>query len=241
MCSSDLTAGDLCDRIERGRVKHVVVSAANVDKFAEVPGSYTRIVVGGDAPGWTSYAGSRSASPSFTPTAPTQATDPLLLYFTSGTTSKPKLVMHTHQSYPIGHLSTLYWTGLKPGYKHWNISSPGWAKHAWSCFFTPWIAEATVFIRNYTRFHARTVLDTLVEHQITSLCAPPTVWRMLIQERLGDWKTSIRELVGAGEPLNPEVIEQVQGAWGITIRDGFGQTETTAQVGNPPGLRVKPG
>jgi acetyl-CoA synthetase len=165
----------------------------------------------------------------------------MLLYFTSGTTAKPKLVMHTHQSYPVGHLTTLYWAGLQPGDRHWNISSPGWAKHAWSCFFTPWNAEATVFIYNYARFSAQAVLNALVAHRVTTLCAPPTVWRMLIQEPLSDYKVSLREALSAGEPLNPEVIDQVQRAWGLTIRDGYGQTETTAQIGNPPDQKLKPG
>src|SRR5439155_19572007 len=97
--------------------------------------------------------------------------------------SKPKLVLHTHQSYPVGHLSTMHWIGLQPGDIHLNISSPGWAKHAWSCFFAPWNAGVCIFI-NYSRFHAAGLLATLEKHRITSLCAPPTVWRMLIQENL---------------------------------------------------------
>ena len=165
----------------------------------------------------------------------------MLLYFTSGTTARPKLVVHTHQSYPVGHLSTLYWIGVQAGDRHWNISSPGWAKHAWSSFFAPWNAEATVFIFNYERFNAKAVLEALVRHQVTTLCAPPTVWRMLIQQPLGEYRVALREVLSAGEPLNPEVIGQVQKAWGLRIRDGYGQTETTAQIGNSPGQPVKPG
>ena len=236
-----LTTADLQDRVDRGRVRHVVVGAANVGKFDNVRGSFTRIAVNGATDGWSDYAESRRASTTFTPLEPTAATDPMLLYFTSGTTAKPKLVMHTHQSYPVGHLSTLYWIGLKPGDRHWNISSPGWAKHAWSCFFAPWNAEATVFIYNYARFNAKTVLSALGTHGVTTLCAPPTVWRMLIQEPLADYRVSLREVLSAGEPLNPEVIDQVQRAWGVTIRDGYGQTETTAQIGNSPGQQLKPG
>ena len=138
------------------------------------------------------------------------AHDPLLLYFTSGTTAQPKLVLHSHESYPVGHLSTMYWIGLQPGDVHWNISSPGWAKHAWSCFFAPWNAGATVFVFNYERFSAKAALEVIQRCGVTSLCAPPTVWRMLIQEDLAAWKLPLRELVGAGEPLNPEVIEQVE-------------------------------
>ena len=236
-----VSADDLADRFDRGAVKHVICTASATAKFDEFRGAYTRIVVGGVAPGWHDYAGSAQQPSTFTPDAPTQATDPLFLYFTSGTTSKPKLVLHSHQSYPVGHLSTMYWIGLKPGDVHWNISSPGWAKHAWSCLFAPWNAGATIFIYNYARFNAPSALDVLVRNKVTSLCAPPTVWRMLMQQDLGQYKTSLRELVGAGEPLNPEVIDIVQRAWGLTIRDGFGQTETTAQVGNPPGQKSKPG
>jgi acetyl-CoA synthetase len=239
-----VSTDDLADRFDRGGVKHVVCTASATDKFAAFPGAYTRVAVGapGQPPaGWIDYAASNAAPTPFTPDAPTAATDPLFLYFTSGTTSKPKLVMHSHQSYPVGHLSTMYWIGLKPGDVHWNISSPGWAKHAWSCLFAPWNAGATVFIYNYARFNAPAALDMLVRNKVTSLCAPPTVWRMLMQQDLASYKTSLRELVGAGEPLNPEVIDIVQRAWGITIRDGFGQTETTAQIGNPPGQKLKPG
>jgi acetyl-CoA synthetase len=236
-----LTVDDLQDRVTRGRVAHVVADAADVAKFEKVHGQFTKIAVNGDVPGCHRYEESRDADPVFTPDGKTRATDPLLLYFTSGTTSKPKLVLHTHQSYPVGHLSTLYWIGLQPGDRHWNISAPGWAKHAWSCVFAPWNAGATVFIFNYAKFQAKIVLDALVTHKVTTLCAPPTVYRMLVQERLTDYRTSLREIVGAGEPLNPEVIEQVKRAWGLTIRDGYGQTETTAQVGNSPGQFVKPG
>jgi acetyl-CoA synthetase len=240
-----VSTDDLADRFDRGGVKHVVCTASATPKFDVFPGAYTRVAVGApgaQAPaGWQDYAASNRQPATFVPDAPTRATDALFLYFTSGTTSKPKLVLHDHQSYPVGHLSTMYWIGLKPGDVHWNISSPGWAKHAWSCLFAPWNAGATIFIYNYARFNAPAVLDVLVRNKVTSLCAPPTVWRMLMQQDLGRYKTSLRELVGAGEPLNPEVIDIVQRAWGITIRDGFGQTETTAQVGNPPGQPVKAG
>ncbi|MHB8666865.1 MAG: AMP-binding protein [Burkholderiales bacterium] len=238
-----LTPDDLLDRFERGNVRHVVVGVANVEKFATLAGGYTRIAVGGTAPGWHSFADAGAHPANFTPDGPTMANDPMLLYFTSGTTSKPKLVLHTQQSYPVGHLSTMYWIGLRPGDVHLNISSPGWAKHAWSCFFAPWNAGACIFIYNYARFNAKALLAVLERCGVTTLCAPPTVWRMLIQEDLAGYRgrLKIRELLGAGEPLNPEVIGQVKAAWGITLRDGFGQTETTALVGNSPGQALKPG
>ena len=236
-----LTAVDLQDRIDRGHVRYVVTSAATVSKFAELTGAFTRIAVGGASSGWHRYEAARDGAATFTPIGDTRARDPMLLYFTSGTTARPNLVMHTHQSYPVGHLSTMYWLGVQPGDRHWNISSPGWAKHACSCVFAPWNAEATVFIFNYARFHAGAVLDAVVRHAVTTLCAPPTVWRMLIQEPLGKYRVALREVLSAGEPLNPEVIERVRTAWRLTIRDGYGQTETTAQIGNSPGQPVKVG
>jgi acetyl-CoA synthetase len=236
-----LARNDLADRFARGRVRHVVVAADVAAKFADLPGDYTRIVVGNEVPGWVSYEQGYQASAHLGPDGETRADDPMLLYFTSGTTATPKLVLHSHQSYPVGHLSTMYWLGLRPGDVHLNISSAGWAKHAWSCFFAPWNAGATIFIANQPRFNARGLLDTIARCGVTTFCAPPTVWRMLIQEDLAVWSVRLKELISAGEPLNPEVIERVKAAWGLTIRDGYGQTETTALAGNTPGQRLKPG
>ncbi len=236
-----LARNDLADRFARGRVRHVVVAADVAAKFADLPGDYTRIVVGSEVPGWVSYENCYWGPAQFTPDGETLADDPLLLYFTSGTTATPKLVLHSHQSYPVGHLSTMYWLGLRPGDVHLNISSPGWAKHAWSCFFAPWNAGATIFIANQPRFNARGLLDTIARRGVTTFCAPPTVWRILIQENLAAWSVRLKELISAGEPLNPEVIERVKAAWGLTIRDGYGQTETAALAGNSPGQSLKPG
>jgi acetyl-CoA synthetase len=249
--STLLQPADLEDRIARGHVRHVIAEAGLVTRFAGLPGDWTRIVAGpahtyygapDDAGQWHNYAEAASAPAEFTPDGVTRASDPLLLYFTSGTTSQPKLVGHTQVSYPVGHLSTMYWIGIQPGDVHLNISSPGWAKHAWSNLFAPWNASATILILNQARFNAQKMLAALGDCGVTTFCAPPTVWRMLIQADLSAADVSVlRECVAAGEPLNPEVIEQVRKAWGITVRDGFGQTETTAQVGNPPGQPVKAG
>ncbi|OEU92184.1 AMP-dependent synthetase [Streptomyces abyssalis] len=239
-----LGPADLTDRIERGEARHVVVRAEDTGKFADVEGGYTRIAVGGaDGPGdgWLAYEDAYGASADFEPDGPTRADDTLLLYFTSGTTARPKLVEHTHVSYPVGHLATMYWIGLQPGDVHLNISSPGWAKHAWSNVFAPWNAEATIFIYNYTRFDPDRLLAEIESAGVSSFCAPPTVWRMLIQADLSKLTAVPREVVAAGEPLNPEVIEHVRRAWGRTIRDGFGQTETAVQVANSPGQQLKPG
>ncbi|MFG6279077.1 AMP-binding protein [Microbacterium sp. 5K110] len=236
-----LGPGDLADRVERAEIRHVIVGTADADKFDDLPESLGRIVVGEELPGWARYddAFLLEAPPARHPG--TLADDRLLLYFTSGTTSKPKLVEHTQVSYPVGHLSTMYWLGLEPGDVHLAISSPGWAKHAWSCFFAPWIAGATVLALNYARFSAERLLNELERDRVTTFCAPPTVWRMLIQADLAGRRGALREVVSAGEPLNPEVIAHVQRAWGLDIRDGYGQTEMTAIVANTPGAALVPG
>ncbi|MCP3467067.1 AMP-binding protein [Bradyrhizobium sp. CCGUVB23] len=236
-----LTADELRDRLDRGKARAVVAAQDQVAKFASLNANGLVPIVVGAADGWLSYDEAAKAAESFTPDGPTQADDPMLLYFTSGTTAKPKLVRHSQRSYPVGHLSTMYWLGLQPGDVHLNISSPGWAKHAWSCFFAPWNAGATIFVVNQPRFDAKGLLATIGRCGVTTLCAPPTVWRLFIQENLAAFNVSLREACGAGEPLNPEVIDQVRAAWGLTIRDGYGQTETTALAGNSPGQKVKIG
>jgi acetyl-CoA synthetase len=241
-----LGTADLIDRMERGNVRHVIAAAADVGKFDDVPGEFTRIHVGnrnsgaGEV-GWHDFAEAFAAPAAPLPHPDTAPGDPLLLYFTSGTTSRPKLVEHTQVSYPVGHLSTMYWLGLRVGDVHLAISSPGWAKHAWSCFFAPWIAEATIFVYNYARFDAAALMQKIRDEGVTSFCAPPTVWRMLIQSDLSGGPGRLREAISAGEPLNPEVINQIRSNWGLTIRDGYGQTEMTAVVGNTPGSPVKDG
>ncbi len=236
-----LGTDDLADRIGRGGAQFVIANSADTAKFSGVEGDYTRIAIGDPVDGWHRYADADEVTSAGPFTTRTDVDDSLLIYFTSGTTSKPKLVEHSQVSYPVGHLSTMAWIGLRPGDVHLAISSPGWAKHAWSCFFAPWIAEATIFVYNYRRFDAQALLDQIRGTGVNTFCAPPTVWRMLIQSDLGARPEGLREILGAGEPLNPDVIARVEQAWGLTIRDGFGQTETTLQVGNTPGQPVKPG
>ncbi len=232
---------DLRDRLVRGAVRAVVTEPDCTARFDELPGAPIRILVGPRSAGWLDYADSASESAVLRVRVPTHADDLLMLYFTSGTSAKPKLVVHTHSSYPVGHLSTLYWIGLQPGDVHLNLSSAGWAKHAWSSVFAPFNAEATVLAYRYERFDANLLLNVLARQGVTTFCAPPTVWRMLIQQDMRDRRGSLRELVSAGEPLNPEVIEHVRRVWGLTVRDGYGQTETTAQIGNTPGQALQPG
>lgn len=239
--STLLTPNDLKDRFARGRVRHLIANAADAPKFDGLDPSVTRIAVGDAPAGWHSYETLLQGDARFVAEGVTRATDPMLLYFTSGTTSRPKLVEHSHQSYPVGHLVTMYWLGLQPGDMHLNISSPGWAKHAYSCFFAPWNAGASVFIANQPRFNPRGMLDAIAANKVTTICAPPTVWRMFVQEDMTAWKTSLREVCSAGEPLNPEIIEHVQKVWDRVVREAYGQTETTVQIACFPGEVVKLG
>jgi len=165
-----LAPADLVDRVERGDARHVIAATEDAGKFDGVPGSYTRIAVGEPREGWLHYGDAADASTAFAPDGATAASDPLLLYFTSGTTAKPKLVEHSHASYPVGHLSTMYWAGIRPGDVHVNLSSPGWGKHAWSNVYAPWLAEATVMVFNFARFDAAALVDQLVRCEVSTFC-----------------------------------------------------------------------
>ena len=200
-----------------------------------------KLVAGGDRPGWRSvdeaHAESGEAS-----AAATRTSDPLFQFFTSGTTGLPKVVTHTHESYPIGHLTTSAWVGVQTGDVHSNISQAGWAKFAWSSFFAPWNVGATLFAYHYSgRFDPRRQLEALENYGVTTFCAPPTVWRMFILEDLSRYRFRFRECVSAGEPLNPEVIEVWKRATGVTLRDGYGQTESTLMIANFPGGEIRAG
>lgn len=249
--TTQMTSADLADRVERAEAAWVVAGAEDLAKFAGVGEGLRLVHVPGvfaegpartapDVPGHTvlSYDDADAAPAELSPAEPTPADDTLLFYFTSGTTSKPKLVEHTHTSYPVGHLTTVYWIGLEPGDVHLNVASPGWAKHAWSNFFAPWIAEATIFVHNARKFDAAALMANMDRYGVTSFCAPPTVWRMLIKADLSLLQTPPRKTISAGEPLNAEVIDQVHRAWGAAIRDGFGMTETTLQIANTPGQKL---
>ncbi len=231
---------ELVDRIERGGARHVIVDSPDIGKFDDVPGDYTRISVG-PVEGWHSFADGYSGDASTRGPRRHHGRGPADAVLHLRHDQPAEVVEHTQVSYPVGHLSTMFWLGVRPGDVHLNISSAGWAKHAWSCFFAPWIAEATIVVLNYGRFDPQTLLAQLREQEVTTFCAPPTVWRMLIKSDLSGGAGALRELIGAGEPLNPEVIAQVQDKWGMTLRDGYGQTEMTAAVGNTPGSVVKPG
>ena len=244
-----LIPSDIEDRASRAHFKAVIVDPEVVNRVNQIRDRLEKLGVkyfislGKQGPGWLDYYELVSGKSENFQGVRTRTDELLLVYFTSGTTAKPKIVMHTHSSYPIGHLTTMYWVGAKPGYRHMNISSPGWAKWAWSTFFAAFNAGATTVVYDYSgRFSAANHLKVLENYGVDTLCAPPTVWRMIILEDLTKYNLDkIKSFVSAGEPLNPEVIERVYKATGKYIRDGYGQTETTLMVGNFPGMKIKPG
>lgn len=235
---------DIVYRCQTLMPKVVIADAGNAAKIEEAESLMgcsiaVKIIAEGTRPGWFSIEDINQASTTAA-AARTLADDPLFLFFTSGTTGMPKVVIHTHLSYPLGHLTTASWIGLQQGDIHYNISQPGWAKFAWSSVFAPWNIGAAIFAYHSTqRFNARETLALIEQHGITTFCAPPTVLRMLILEDLKAFRFKFRECVAAGEPLNPEVIETWKAGTGMLIRDGFGQTESTCMVANLPGSKVK--
>ncbi|WP_430612414.1 acyl-CoA synthetase [Flavobacterium sp. JP2137] len=245
--ASILGAHDLAFRFEKTLPKVVISDMDNAEKIDQAEGLSSsaiavKIIADGEREGWISLAQiEREAIPEVS-AAPTKADDNLFLFFTSGTTGLPKIVCHTHWSHPVGHLTTASWIGINNDDIHYNISQPGWAKFAWSSVFAPWNVGATVFAHHtMARFDAAKTLQLIEKHQITTLCAPPTVLRLFIQEDLQSYRFKFRQCVAAGEPLNPEIIEQWKAGTGMLIRDGFGQTESTCMIANLPGAAVKMG
>ena len=230
-----LSAAELEDRLQRGNVRMVVTNKENGDRFKIDSTSAIALIVDGAKEGWQDYADATRESVDFESGERTKATDPCFLYFASSTTAKPKLVQHAIQTATVGHLSTMYWMGLRPGDIHLGVSSPGWSMHDWNNFIAPWNAEATIFVDRLSRFDAKILLDTMEHYRITTFCAPPTVWRRLLQADLKNSRVSIREALSTGEPLTDDIVQQVKEAWGVEIRDGYGQTETTMMIGVTPG------
>lgn len=247
---TSLTQAEAADRVVRGRVNCVVARSDLVPLFAK-SALGTRIAIAvssaaqgtGDCayPGWLDYRGSWEAPWLFVPRAATPSTDPAFAYFTSGTTSAPKLAVHTHASYPVGHLSSMYFNGLLPGDRHVNVSAPGWAKHSWSSFFVPFTAESTLVLPYADDLAPEPLPSVLASRAVTSLCAPPSFWTRMALHLDRATPPCLREATSAGEPLPARVADAVADAWGVPVRDGYGQTETTALIGTTPGMRREPG
>jgi acetyl-CoA synthetase len=236
-----LTEAEALDRVRRAGVRHVVCEADRVAPFARMDVLRTRIAVGAAVPGWTGYLADDAPAEFFLPAAPTPGADPAFGYFTSGTTALPKLIAHSHTSYPVGHLSSMYWNGFGPGDRHLNVSEPGWAKHSWSSFFAPFAAEATVLaVPNPVR--APELVELLRRHRADSCCAPPGVWRSIAAcLDSGTRPPALREATSAGEPLPTAVAARIAQQWQVRVRDGYGQTETTALIGTTTGMPARPG
>lgn len=238
--TTQLTAKDLQYRINTAKAACVITDAANAPKVediaAQCPSLKARLIVGGQRPGWTGYTDAVAAADDRFATADTGSDEEAIVYFTSGTVGFPKMAVHTHASYPLGHQVTgRFWLDLKPEDLHWNISDTGWAKAAWSSFFGPWICGAAVFVHHTDRFEPVKTLELLQRYPVTTVCGAPTIYRMLVLQDLSGYRfATLRHCVGAGEPLNPEVIEIWRRATGLVIRDGYGQTETVLLCGSFP-------
>ena len=242
-----LTAKDILYRSQLSEGVAYVCDSANAEKVDQVKGELpqlkTLVVVDGERDGWLSYEHEMGELDGRYQHVDTRSSDPALIYFTSRTVGSPKMVLHTHASYPIGHTVTgRFWLDLKEDDLHLNLSETGWAKAAWSSFFGPWIMGSALFVQDARgRFNAVETLDLLEQYPISTFCAPPTAYRMLVLENLDRELPHLRHCVGAGEPLNPEVIATWERGTGHLIRDGYGQTETVLLCGNFPPLDVKPG
>ncbi|HEX8997804.1 MAG TPA: acyl--CoA ligase [Ktedonobacterales bacterium] len=252
-CTTLLTPKDIAYRAEVSEAVAFVSDVSGIEKLAQVrdacPTIKTVVSVGepGEAcpPGCVGYHPTVDVAALTWYDRRTRASDPCLIYFTSGTVGYPKMVVHTHASYPVGHTAVTgrYWLDLTPDDLVWNLSEMGWAKAAWSNFFGPWGNGAAIFVQDARgKFDGKATLATLAEYPITVFCAPPTAYRVMVQEDLKSYHfRMLRHCVGAGEPLNPEVIDAWGEGTGMTIRDGYGQTETALLCGNFPTEEVRPG
>lgn len=245
--TTQLTPKDLKYRFDSAEAVCVLTDPDNAPKVDEVRSECASvksfILVGGNRDGWVNYEDVVSSASDVFEAANTRSDDNAILYFTSGTTGYPKMTLHTQASYGIGHIITgKYWLDLRPDDLHWNLSDTGWAKAAWSSFFGPWNCGAALFVHHTPRFDAKKTLANLEKYPITTMCGPPTAYRMFVLEDLSQYKfKNLRHVVAAGEPLNPEIIDTWEKHTGLKIRDGYGQTESVCMVGSFPCLEVRPG
>ncbi len=238
--TTQLTSKDIEYRVNTCNAVCFITDNANASKLDAVadkcPTLKCKLVVGGDRDGWMDYTKVVGAALDVFETAMTARDEKAIVYFTSGTVGFPKMALHTHTSYPLGHQVTgKFWLDLKPEDMHWNISDTGWAKAAWSSYFGPWYCGAAQFVHCTDRFDPKKTLELLSQFPVTTMCGAPTIYRMLVLQPLSDYKfPTLRHCVGAGEPLNPEIIEVWKKATGCIIRDGYGQTETVLLCGSFP-------
>ncbi|WOF16335.1 AMP-binding protein [Methanoplanus sp. FWC-SCC4] len=252
-CPTMLTVKDLKYRINIASIKMFITDMENAPKIEEIchecPSLQSRIVVDGTRDGWVSYLveldypAPVSNKLVTSGLEKTRSTDPMVIYFTSGTTGEAKMVLHDH-ALPIGHITTgAYWLDLKKNDVHLTLSDTGWAKSSWGKFFGPWIQGACSLVYDFRgKFNATEILPILEKYEVTTFCCPPTIYRMLIMADLDKFDlTSLRHCVSAGEPLNPEVIKIWKESTGLTIYEGYGQTELTLSIGTFPCMKAKAG
>jgi acyl-coenzyme A synthetase/AMP-(fatty) acid ligase len=243
--TTQLTAKDIKFRANKAEAACIITTPEIAARFDEVADECatvkSRIVITAPREGWLFYTDAVAAASDDFETAKTRSDDNCIVYFTSGTTGFPKMALHTHASYPIGHQVTgRYWLDLREDDMHWNVSDTGWAKAAWSSYFGPWNMGAAQFIHHTDRFDPQKTLELLSRYPVTTMCGAPTIYRMLVLQDLGQFQfPHLRHCVGAGEPLNPEIIEVWKKATGCTIRDGYGQTETVLLCGSFPCIEPK--
>jgi len=243
------TPGDIEYRVNEAEATLAITDLENSDKVAEAAGNCPSLahllLVGDERKGWISYDEQMGqASTTLENVEPTRSDDPLLIYFTSGTVGYPKMVLHTHASYGLAHVITAkFWQDLKDTDLQWTLSDTGWAKAAYGKLFGQWTQGAAVLQHDAKgRFDPALTLKIVERYGVTCFCAPPTAYRMLVLEDLAKYDLgSLRHCTGAGEPLNPEVMKIWEDGTGLTIYDGYGQTETVLLVGNFRCLPVRPG
>ncbi|XP_063171116.1 acyl-coenzyme A synthetase ACSM3, mitochondrial-like isoform X3 [Candoia aspera] len=246
--TTQLTAKDLHHRLEASKAKCVITDPALapvVDTVAsKCPFLELKLIVSKEPrEGWLNFSSLLElASPEHTCVA-TKSSDPMAIYFTSGTTGAPKMTEHSHASHGIGlGFNGRYWLDLTPSDMIWNTSDTGWAKSAWSSVFAPWSQGAGVFVHSVPRFDPKLVLEMLSKFPITTFCSAPTAYRMLVQHNLRSYKfQSLKHCVSAGEPINPEVMDQWKTETGLDIYEGYGQTETVLVCGTFKDMKIKPG
>ncbi|SHK71411.1 AMP-binding protein [Desulforamulus aeronauticus] len=242
-----LTSKDLAYRIQTAQSVAIISDVKTANKVDEIKQELSslklKIAVGEPKEGWLHYQTEMENHSTEFAVVKTRSDDGAILFFTSGTTGNPKMTLHTQVSYPYAHFVTgKYWLDLNPADLHWNLSDTGWGKAGWSSLFGPWSMGAALFVYHETRFSTKRCLELLQKYPITTFCGAPTNYRMLVLEDLSQYKfPTLRSCTGAGEPLNPEVIETWRKATGLTIRDGYGQTETVLVIGNFPCVPIRPG
>ena len=243
--ATTLEARDLAFRFESSFPEVALADQVNAPKIDEAESKFDKkikikLITEGEREGWVNINQLWNEATE-AEAADTRPDDDLFYFFTSGTTGMPKVVVHTHFTYPVGGFTTSSWVGMKPGDLHYNISQPGWAKFFWSSFFAPWNMGATILGYHTDKFNSKEQLQTIQDLGVTTFCAPPTALRVLILEDLKQYNFKLRQCVAAGEPLNPEIIDVWKEGTGIVIRDGYGQSETTAMIANLPNDKIKYG